>query len=127
MSEQSVLRCPNCGAVYKGEIPEWVQHVKCPYCGAAIKVSNDASKVQVIVVDSKEKLQTFKEKKRFNRKDFFEFLQMKKGLKSCDYISGIIQLGNLRVEVTEAGQVIGPQSLKRMVERWIAEYLEILR
>ena len=121
------LKCPNCGAIYKGEIPKWIQYVKCPYCGAAIKVSsNGISRVQVIVVDSKEKLPPSKEEKSFNRKEFFEFLQMKKGLKTCDYISGIIQLGNQMVQVTEAGQVIGPEPMKRMVERWIAEYLGIL-
>ena len=121
------LRCPNCGAIYKGEIPKWVQYVKCPYCGAAIKISNDTSKIQVIVVNSEEKSQPLKEEKKFNRKEFFEFLQVKKGLKTCDYISGIIQLGNQTVEVTETGQVIGPEPMKRMVERWIAEYLGILR
>jgi len=121
------LRCPNCGAIYKGEVPKWVQYVKCSYCGAAIKISNDTSKIQVIVVDSEEKSQPLKEEKKFNRKEFFEFLQVKKGLKTCDYISGIIQLGNQTVEVTETGQVIGPEPMKRMVERWIAEYLGILR
>lgn len=81
----------------------------------------------MIVVDSEEKSQPLKEEKKFNRKEFFEFLQVKKGLKTCDYISGIIQLGNQTVEVTETGQVIGPEPMKRMVERWIAEYLGILR
>lgn len=103
------LRCPNCGAYYKDEVPKWVSYVKCGYCGATI------------LVKAEEKTSASKTK-TFEVNGFAKFLA-KKGC-TFDPISGMIKMGNVYVQVDERGSVSGPLPQKRTVERWIEEYLE---
>ncbi|MDG6914256.1 MAG: hypothetical protein JRN34_00890 [Nitrososphaerota archaeon] len=114
------IKCPNCGAPYKGAVLSWVDFVKCTYCGSNIKVPRNAP---TVIVATQGVAQLEPVKKAFSRDGFSKYLLMKKGVKSFDSISGTLILNNRSVIVDDAGTVSGENPLRGMVERWIAEFM----
>lgn len=115
------LRCPNCGAHYTGNVPEWLSYVKCPYCGASIpipKKETQQQSQQVIVVTPSEA----KPKKTFVLSDFSEFIS-KKGY-VMDPVSGVAKMGSATLYIDENGTVEGPEPYRTKMEKWISEYMK---
>lgn len=114
------LRCPNCGAYYKKEVPKWVSYVKCEYCGATIPVPspNDRSPIDTVVVYVSPQP---KKKKEFDLREFCIFLS-KKGF-NADPGSGAIEIAGTIVYVDEEGNVDGPEPYKTKIEKWIYMYM----
>ncbi|MGB9760719.1 MAG: hypothetical protein ACP5KW_11895 [Thermoproteota archaeon] len=110
MPDEQIVKCPNCGAPYKKPIPPWVNVVYCEYCGAAIIVKREEPKLQV--------------KKEFDFDSFCDFLARRKGARySGDSVTGALQIGGQTVFIDKEGVVTGPEPLRRMVEKWINEYM----
>jgi DNA-directed RNA polymerase subunit RPC12/RpoP len=110
MTDEQIIKCPNCGAPYKKPIPPWVNVVKCEYCGATIVVRREQHESQT--------------KKEFVFDSFCDFLARRKGVRySSDAVTGALQIGGQTVFINEEGAVTGPEPLRRMVEKWINEYM----
>jgi DNA-directed RNA polymerase subunit RPC12/RpoP len=117
----STLRCGECGAPYKGSISPYQKFVKCPYCGAVIKVESNEQPGKVKKVRLIEEM-VIQENKTFDINEFALFLN-KIGVKTFDPVSGILQMGTMEVRVTGEGAVEGTEPLKSRVEKWIQKYM----
>jgi len=120
------LRCDVCGAPYKGQISRWTKFVKCEYCGATISVPQDAfSKVPEVVIKFEEGKEVYVSRSRikeFTLSGFGDFIR-KKGVKTYDPISGVMLIGSQEISISEDGVVSGPKNLRKIVEKWINEYM----
>jgi DNA-directed RNA polymerase subunit RPC12/RpoP len=117
----STLRCGECGAPYKGSISPYQKFVKCPYCGAVIKVEPVETEGTMKKIRLIEEV-VIRENKTFDINDFASFLN-RIGIKNFDPVSGILQMGSMEVRVTEEGSVEGTEPLKSRVEKWIQKYM----
>jgi len=113
------VRCPQCGAFYKGNIPDWVTSVQCSYCKTAILIDRrDKTTPQVTKVVYVEEVP----QKSFSLAGFSEFMR-KKGY-SVDPVSGLLRMGPAVVCVSEGGNVEGPEPYRTRTEKWIADYMK---
>lgn len=110
--------CDICGAPYRGVVPPHQKTVKCQHCGCAIRVTNDSVGEKTFVI----KEVAVERCRDFNIEDFAKFL-MKRGIKTFDPGSGILQLGSQQACVSEEGIVEGPEPLKLRAEKWIQMFL----
>lgn len=117
----STLRCGECGAPYKGSISPYQKFVKCPYCGAVIKIEHNESNGTIKKVRLIEEV-IVQENKTFDINEFASFLN-RIGVKNFDPVSGIVKMGSIEVRVTEEGAVEGAEPLKSRVEKWIQKYM----
>jgi hypothetical protein len=65
-------------------------------------------------------------KKEFHIDSFYDFLVRRKGVRcSVDVVTGALQIGGQTFFINEEGVVSGPEPLRRMIEKWINEYMEL--
>lgn len=95
--------------------------MKCPYCGAVIKVESSEQPGTVKKVRLIEEM-VISESKTFDINEFASFLN-KIGVKTFDPVSGILRIGTMEVRVTEEGAVQGTEPLKSRVEKWVQKYM----
>jgi hypothetical protein len=115
-------KCPNCGALYRGNVLAWVDFVKCEYCGGAFSVQRSTS---VLNTPGSNPASTTIARKSFNLGEFSNYLSAKKGVKNFDPISGTFVMNGRKVVINQDGTVSGDNPPRGMVERWIAEYMGV--
>lgn len=128
----NIIKCNSCGAIYKGEISKWTKFVKCEYCGAVIFVSQSSGAVTPLSRNdihtaeiNIKKVDFYMQQHRareFSLSEFEKFLR-KKGIKTFDPISGVLMIGSQEILINENGVISGPEKFKKMVEKWIEEYM----
>jgi hypothetical protein len=110
--------CEHCGAPYKGTVAPHQKTVKCQHCGCAIKVDDGLTGREKLLI----KEVVVETSRAFSIEDFAGFL-FKRGIKTFDPGSGILQFGSQQACVSEEGIVEGPEPLKLRVEKWIEMFL----
>jgi DNA-directed RNA polymerase subunit RPC12/RpoP len=111
MSER-IIKCPFCGAPYNKPIPDWLKAVKCEYCGTTIIIEKEVPEQRP--------------KRKFHFDSFYDFLVKRKGVRyPADIVAGALQISGQTIFINEEGIVSGPEPLRKMVERWVSEYMDM--
>jgi hypothetical protein len=116
------LRCPSCGAPYKGRVPDWVSYVKCSYCDCVIPVpkKEPPSQPQQIIAIS---AYATRPPKTFDLSEFSVFMK-RKGY-DVDPVSGGVKMGSATIYISVDGIVEGPEPSRTRMEKWVSEYMKI--
>lgn len=115
------LRCPNCGAYYKGRVADWVSYVKCTYCNTSIPVpkkETPSQPQQIIAITAS----AIRPPKTFDLSKFSDFMR-RKGY-ALDPVSGVVKVGPATVYISVDGIVEGPEPYRTRMERWVSEYMK---
>jgi phage FluMu protein Com len=113
------IRCNNCGAFYRGSVSPYQKFVKCQHCGSVIQITkNEENKGRKVLIR-----ETVVEPEREFKMDEFAAFLAKRGIKTFDSVSGILQLGLQQVCVNGEGSVEGPEPLKLRVEKWVQDFM----